>query len=681
MILQKKILSILEKVTKLKKIKAEDIKDFFNLISTKAALFTLLVCFIPSFIIGSYFINQSMEFLMEAAGNNNKKVAELVANDIGSYIINKKNFMMVSVGNQAIKSMTLQTAKPYLEEIKTYYGNDNALSISDKQGQKIYSTHSQLGNKLNLQKLEKLWQYNMIFDTDLHKDNIGNFSINGSIPIYRDNNEMAGILSLDIPLQNINVLIEQVLAQNPSYGIMLINGNGVPLFSQNNTEAVKNKQVLEFDFVAKAVKEKNGTMQSLIRGEEYLVAFRQIENTDFIVVTTYPKAYVTAVANNMAQQGLLFLLGIITITMVLGMILSKKTLAPFGYMVKGVKAVANGDLAYRLKINSKDEFGLLAQGFNKMNENLQELVSSVQTSSVFINKTTNMALTESITARNNSNKVVDFAKVMLNKIENQSEKTLIAKHSLDELNDITKKVVAGMATTLTTTKQCVNISNEGKNSINNTIVAMNNIKEQVSQTVSTVENLDNSVKEINKISDTISMFANQTNLLALNASIEAVRAGEYGRGFAVVAEEIRTLAEQSKTATAQIAKISTNVMAATQQVIVQMQSSGLKVEQGAEIVKTTDIAFNEINAAVLTAQQQSDIIFNQAEEQIQLFDTVRKQVEFINELGYDNRESANEIVQIINKQKNNIAEINTANEHLLNLVKEFEVLLNNFKLN
>ena len=130
MILQKKILSILEKVTKLKKIKAEDIKDFFNLISTKAALFTLLVCFIPSFIIGSYFINQSMEFLMEAAGNNNKKVAELVANDIGSYIINKKNFMMVSVGNQAIKSMTLQTAKPYLEEIKTYYGNSMSFELT-----------------------------------------------------------------------------------------------------------------------------------------------------------------------------------------------------------------------------------------------------------------------------------------------------------------------------------------------------------------------------------------------------------------------------------------------------------------------------------------------------------------------------------------------------------------------
>lgn len=679
--LQKKLSLQLKKIKGLKQIKITDVKSWLNLISTKAAIFTLLVCCIPALIIGGHFINQTVQSLVEASIHNNNKVADRVANDISSYIINKKNFMMVSVSNDSIKSMDKMKAENYLEAVKVYYGNDNSLSIFNKNGQKVYSTHNNSEDNINFANVEEVWQNNRIFNKTLQKDKLGHLQINGSMPIYSDGKNVAGVLSLDIPLQNINVLIEQVLAQNPSYGIMVINKNSVPIFSQNNTEEIKNQEPLKLDFIDKAIKEQNGAAECLIRGEDYLVSYRPIDNTDFIVITTYPKAYVTKAANEMIFQGLVVLFGIIFIAMMIGMVLSKKTLAPFDDIVKGVQAVSKGDLSYRLSVNTKDEFGILSRGFNKMNNNLQELVSSVQESSKVINTTTSIALDETQKAGDSSKKVVEFAGNMMVKIEDQGDKTNIAKQSLDELNGITKKVVIGMATTLQATQQCVEISNNGKSIISKTIDAMLEIKNQVRETVNTVENLDNSVKEINKISDTISTFANQTNLLALNATIEAVRAGEHGRGFAVVAEEIRNLAEQSKMATSQIALISGNVMNATKQVIKQMQNSGDKVEQGAEIVKDTDKAFNEINEAVTTAQEQADMIFNQSEEQIQLFDTVRKQVDTINDLAQDNIVNANKIADVSNEQEKSIVEINKSTEHLLSLAKQFDQLLCGFKLN
>lgn len=67
-----------------------------------------------------------------------------------------------------------------------------------------------------------------------------------------------------------------------------------------------------------------------------------------------------------------------------------------------------------------------------------------------------------------------------------------------------------------------------------------------------VESLSEAAENIRSVVGIINDIAHQTHMLALNATIEAERAGEQGKGFAVVANEVKALAKQTATATADI---------------------------------------------------------------------------------------------------------------------------------
>lgn len=144
--------------------------------------------------------------------------------------------------------------------------------------------------------------------------------------------------------------------------------------------------------------------------------------------------------------------------------------------------------------------------------------------------------------------------------------------------------------------------------VNETVESIDTLAEQLVGASTRVQALYNSSEKIGQIIEVITNIADQTNLLALNAAIEAARAGEHGRGFAVVADEVRTLAERTRTSAIEVQGMVEQIQQNTKGVVSTMSGSQSALEESVSKSRQAVVQLNEIQQAVQLIDDVAGII-------------------------------------------------------------------------
>jgi methyl-accepting chemotaxis protein len=225
----------------------------------------------------------------------------------------------------------------------------------------------------------------------------------------------------------------------------------------------------------------------------------------------------------------------------------KGVLRPLQALADGARRVsAERDLKVSVALSGDEEVQEVGRAFASMMETLRNITVEMRTA------------TDRLLAA--STELGGITRAQGDSISRQASALEETRRTSSTLRESSRSAAHQAESVLHLAQRAEELGRDGETAMTANLSSVEEIQGQNQQVVERIARLATSAQRIAAITGAVKDLADQSNVLALNAAIEASRAGEAGVGFGVVAREIRSLADRSIRATAEVRTVLAEVL-------------------------------------------------------------------------------------------------------------------------